>query len=106
MPVDTISGMMQPAGPQSQTAWDRLIEASDPIEPSAVEVMEYRDTGAAFAVAAAHAAAFRAVGVGYAFRPKSREALPFGLFVASHDAGQARQLLERIGLGVDVVQPA
>jgi len=100
VPVATISGMAQ-----STFAWDRLMEASDSIAPGAVEVMGYRNTGAAFSIAAAHSAALRAAGLDYAFRPKDSGPLAWGLFVAAADARQAHDLLERVGLGVDIAQP-
>ena len=99
--IGTISSVTKPA-----FAWDRLMEASDSIGSGAVEVMAYRNTGAAFSIAAAHSAALRAADVNYAFRPKTESALPFGLFVAPGDASRARDLLERLGLGVDVAIPA
>lgn len=88
-------------------AWDRLIEASDPLMPEAVELMGYLDTSAGFAVAAAHGVALRAANLLYAFRPKDGGATPFGLFVAPADVARARQLVQTVGLGADVVmQPA
>ena len=46
-----------------------------------------------------------AAGLGYAFRPNTQDAHPFALFVAPADAGQAREVIGRVGLGVDVEQP-
>jgi len=87
-------------------AWDRLMEASDPIAAETTELISYRDTSAAFSIAATHSAALRAAGLAYAFRPKGQgPLLPYGLFVAAADAQQARELIERIGLGVDIAQP-
>lgn len=96
------------AGPSPETAgpsfaWDRLIEASDALASGAVEVIGYLDTSAGFSVAAAHAAALRAANLFYAFRSTNGGAAPFGLFVAPGDVAPARQLLETVGLGVDVV---
>jgi len=99
--VGTISRMKT----QSVNAWDRLIEASDVLAPGAVAVLEYSDTGAAFSIAAAHSAALRAAGLNYAFRASKGGDRPFGLFVAPAHAVQARELIERIGLGADVAQP-
>ena len=98
--VDTATAL-NPSSP----AWDRLIEASDSIAPGAVQVLGYKDTGAAFGVAAAHSAALRAAGLGYSFRPNTQDAHPFALFVAPTDADQAREVIGRVGLGVDVEQP-
>jgi CheY-like chemotaxis protein len=84
-------------------AWDRLIEASDALAPGAVEVIGYLDTSAGFAVAAAHSAALRAANLFYAFRAKNGGATRFGLFVAPDDVAQVRQLIQRIGLGADVI---
>jgi DNA-binding NtrC family response regulator len=104
--AEGLAAMAESTSAPSENAWHRLIEASDRIDTAAVEVIGYRDTGAAFAIAAAHSAALRAAGLRYAFRSKTLEALPFALFVASRDLRQARELIERVGLGVDVVQPA
>lgn len=86
-------------------AWDRLMEASDLIAADAVEVVGYRNTSSGFAVAAAHSAALRAAGLEYAFREKSGDAAPFGLFVAPADTSQAREVIGRVGLGADIAQP-
>ncbi|MBZ5575219.1 MAG: response regulator [Acidobacteriia bacterium] len=98
--ADTIAAMGE-----STFAWDRLMEASDAIAGGTVEIMGYRNTGAAFSIAAAHSAALRAAGLDYAFRPKEQAQLTYGLFVAEADARHARELLERVGLGVDIAQP-
>ena len=118
--IDRVTQLLRPASEPDLTAirsaletaepglaWDRLIEASDVLAPGAVEVIGYLDTSAGFAVAAAHAAALRAANLFYAFRAKNGGATPFALFVAAGDAAPARQLIERIGLGADIVaQPA
>jgi FixJ family two-component response regulator len=87
-------------------AWDRLVEASDDLASEAVEMLEYRDTIAAFAIAAAHAAALRAAGMKYAFRPHTQTDCPMTLVVAPPDAQLARDLIGSVGLGVDVAEPA
>lgn len=86
-------------------AWDRLMEASDTLHAGAVGIMRYRNSAAAFSIAAAHSAALRAAGLDYAFRQQEHDPLPYGLFVEASDAAQARELTERIGLGVDIAQP-
>jgi len=90
----------------SPLAWDRLVEASDRIDTEPVEMLEYRDTVAAFAIAAAHSAALRAAGVQYAFRPRAGSEFAMALVVAAANVQHARNLIGSVGLGVDVAEPA
>jgi len=87
-------------------AWDRLVEASDRIESEPADVLGYRDTIAAFAIAAAHSAALRAAGVPYTFRPHTDAEFPMTLVVAPADVQRARDLIGSVGLGADVAEPA
>jgi CheY-like chemotaxis protein len=96
----------EPASTTVPLAWDRLVEASDPIEAVAAELLGYRDTIAAFAIAAAHSAALRAAGLKYAFRPHDGSEFPMTLVVATPDAQRARDLIGSVGLGADVAEPA
>jgi len=96
----------EPASSLMPLAWNRLVEASDRIDSEAIEILGYRDTIAAFAIAAAHSAALRAAALKYAFRPHTAPEFPMTLVVAPGDAQRARDLIGSVGLGADVAEPA
>lgn len=86
----------------SEFAWDRLMEGSDQLGPEAVEVVGYKDTGAAFAIAAIHAAALRASGTPYEFYPSEDDNHPFALLIPPKHLPDVRDLIESVGLGADI----
>ncbi len=81
--------------------WGRLIEGSDSVGRLAVKVAGYNDTLAGFAVASAHIAALRHAGIPYSFRPCRDPAFPFGIVVVRKQIRHAKEVIGKMGLGVD-----
>jgi CheY-like chemotaxis protein len=85
----------------SRFPWDRLMEASDLLGPDAVTLLRYKNTAAGYGIAAAHAAALRAVGVPYSLRPGDDSECPVELWVAPEDLGRAGEMIGWVGIGAD-----
>lgn len=88
----------------SSLPWYRLIEGSDAIGQLAGKVATYRDSAAGFSIATAHIALLRQVGIPYSFRPRRHRDYPFGVFVTRKQVRQAKEIISRLGLGVDVAE--
>ena len=81
--------------------WDRLGEASDKIGPAA-KLVAYKNTAAAFAIAAVHIASLREARVPYSVRPTGDNEHPFGIFVLPDELNRAREIIGGVGLGSDI----
>lgn len=84
-----------------EITWERLIEASDGV-PDAERVATYRDTGAAYSIAAAHSAILRQANLPYQFRHRNEDDHAFELLVPAGQRQRARDCISLIGLGADI----
>ena len=82
--------------------WDRLEEASDKIGPAAAKRVAYKNTAAAYAIAAVHVVSLREASVPYSVRPTGDNKHPFGIFVLPDGLNRAREIIEGVGLGSDI----
>lgn len=88
-----------------ETAWERLIEGSGPI-PHPNRMVSYRDTSAAYSIAAAHAAILREAGLPYTFRYLSDPIHPFELVTPAEEWPYAMECIQMLGLSVDITLAA
>lgn len=96
-----IDGMEEARALELETGWERLIEGSDQV-PGADRVAAYRDTAAAYSIAAAHSAILRQANLPYEFRHTTEDDHVFELLVPSGQRQWARDCISLIGLGADI----
>jgi CheY-like chemotaxis protein len=84
-----------------ENAWERLIEGSDRV-PDAGRVAAYRNTAAAYSIAAAHSAILRQANLPYQFRHLDENDHAFELLVPAVQRQRARDCISLIGLGADI----
>ena len=82
--------------------WDRLWEASDKIGPAVAKLVAYKNTAAAYSIAAVHVASLREASLPYSVRPTGDNEHPFGLFVLPDQFNRAREIIGGVGLGSDI----
>ena len=85
----------------AEPCWERLIEGSDLI-PFPYRIASYRDTSAAFSIAAAHAAVLREAEIPYQIAPHADPALPFQLLAPADQRKAALDSISLLGLSVDI----
>lgn len=91
--------------PDLESAWERLIEGSDQVH-HAGRVAEYRNTAAAYSIAAAHSAILRQAELPYEFRHTEEDDHAFELLVPAGQRQRARDCISLIGLGADMTLAA
>ena len=82
-------------------SWERLIEGSDDL-PDGDRVAAYRNTAAAYAIAAAHSAILRQANLPYQFRHMDEDDHAFELVVQAGRRQRVRDCISLIGLGADI----
>jgi CheY-like chemotaxis protein len=88
-----------------ETAWENLIEGSGPI-PHPYRMVSYRNTSAAYSIAAAHAAILRQAGLPYTFRHLSDPIHPYELATPAEQWQYAMECIQMLGLSVDITLAA
>jgi CheY-like chemotaxis protein len=91
--------------PSTDTAWDKLIEGSDPVARP-FPIVSYRDTSAAYSIAAAHAAILHQAGLPYAFHELSDSVHPFELLAPADRWEYAMECIKMLGLSCDIALAA
>ena len=91
----------EPASMTVGTAWERLIEASDSVGHP-YRIAAYRNTTAAYSIAAAHTAVLREASVPYQFRMHDDPVYPFELLAPAEDWRHARDAIATLGLSADI----
>jgi CheY-like chemotaxis protein len=101
--IARVCKLLNLCGDTSDTAWERLIEGSD-VVPRPQRIATYRNTRAAYAIAAAHAAVLRRADISYRFSQlpdPSAAQMPFQLAAPAEYWKSALDCISVLGLGAD-----